>query len=109
MGININDALVELKPECRGGMEIAVLTNSVYYFIQSVFIIKSNGSYRLIATHNDELLIDETYHSGKGAKIAFLKLYWYRAWADGVKPTWTHFFPPEMEWIEKRTKLKKTA
>ena len=85
--------------------KISVLSNAVYYFFQRVFIVTENNSYRLIAIHNGEILVDEKYKTSKGAKIAFLKLYWYRAWQDGVKPEWTDFYTPDDEWLGDRFKL----
>lgn len=85
--------------------KVSVLSNAVYYFFQRVFIVTENNSYRLIAIHNGEILVDEKYKTSKGAKIAFLKLYWYRAWQDGVKPEWTDFYTPDEEWLENRFKL----
>lgn len=91
-------------------IEIASLSNSMNYFMNSVFILKENEGYRLLAFHNDLLLTDEMYKSAKGAKIAFLKLFWYRAWREDVKPEWTHFYIPDAEWLgEKLNNPKLTA
>lgn len=97
--------LVKLRLMPGKETRISVLSNSVYYFFQRVFIITENNSYRLIAIHNGEILVDDRYKTAKGAKIAFLKLYWYRAWQDGVKPQWTDFYTPDEEWLDGKFKL----
>lgn len=91
-------------PNPGNGVEVSVLANAVCYFVHNVFIVNQNGSYRLMVLHDNELLVDESYKTAKGAKIAFLKLYWYRAWQDAVKPDWTHFYRPEADWMEKLEK-----
>lgn len=78
-----------------GARRISLLTNGVYYFIETVFLLETVEGYRLIAIHGGKLLIDETYKTAKGARIAFLKFYGYKAWEEGVKPFWTPFYPPE--------------
>ncbi len=81
---------------------ITLLSNSVYYFLETVYIAKIAGQYRLIVLHDGELLTREEYDSVKGAKIAFLKLYSYKAWKAGVKPNWTHFYGPDFPgWLAK--------
>jgi hypothetical protein len=60
------------------------------------------GGYRLVVIHHGYLLTDETYKTPKGAKIAFLKFWNYKAWQEGVKPQWSHFYPPETKWLEKK-------
>ncbi|MCP4218433.1 MAG: hypothetical protein GY765_27605 [bacterium] len=89
-------------------IKISVLTNAVYYFMQYVFIVAQGGKYRLYVIHNKKLLVDETYKSAKGAKIAFLKMYWYKAWHDGVKPKWTHFYGPDDDWMGKYLSLQRS-
>lgn len=90
----------ENKPNLWGkGIKISSLSNSMNYFINNVFIVKDSGNFRLLAIHNNKRLMDEKYDSAKGAKIAFLKLFWYRAWSEQVKPQWTHFYTPDEEWL----------
>lgn len=100
---------LDLKVAPGDRVTVSVLSNAVYYFFQRVFILSYNGTFRLIAVHNGELLADEVYDTAKGAKIAFLKLYWYRAWQDDVKPQWTAFYAPDDEWLEGRFKLPESA
>ncbi len=97
--------------EAFGGRELKVstLSNAMNYFIQSVFILVEDGTYRLVAIHKDTVLTDECYKTAKGAKIAFLKLFWYRAWREGIKPEWTHFYVPEPHWLGSKLNTKKIA
>lgn len=99
------DPLVKLRSVPGERTKISILSNAVYFFFHRVFIISDSNTYRLIAIHNDELLADESYKTAKGAKIAFLKLYWYRAWKEGVKPQWTDFYTPDTEWLKERFKI----
>ena len=73
----------------------SLLVNSVYFFIETVFILETPDGYRLIAIHQGKLLLDKTYKTPKGAKVAFLKFFAYKRWEDGVKAQWTPFYPPE--------------
>ncbi len=75
--------------------QTSLLVNSVYFFIETVFILETPDDYRLIAIHKGTLLKDTTYKTPKGAKIAFLKFFGDKAFETGVKPNWTPFFPPE--------------
>ncbi len=81
------------------------LINSIYYFIEYVFIMTENEGYRLVAIHQGKLLTDETYKTAKGAKIAFLKFWKYRAWQQGVRPTWSHFYPPDSKWLKEKKEI----
>ena len=93
---------VELRQEEEIPIKISRLVNSIYYFIESVFIIAEKQGYRLVAIHQGNLLTDQTYKTAKGARIAFLKFWSYRVWRDGVKPKWSHFYPPDPKWLEKK-------
>lgn len=103
--MNNKEPLIELKVVPGEKVSVSIMSNAIYYFFHRVFIITENNSYRLIAIHNGEILVDETYKTAKGAKIAFLKLYWYRAWQEGVRPHWTDFYTPDEEWLRERFKL----
>ncbi|MCP4653733.1 MAG: hypothetical protein GY858_10195 [Candidatus Omnitrophica bacterium] len=99
---------VELRQENHSPVRISRLINSIYYFIENVFIASENESYRLVAVHHGNLLTNETYKTAKGARIAFFKFWSYRAWEEGVKPKWSRFYPPDPEWLEKQLKGKTT-
>ncbi|MCP5049596.1 MAG: hypothetical protein GY940_20670 [bacterium] len=84
--------------------KISVLTNSLDFFLGSVFMLRDNESYRLVVMHNERVLIDEPYKTAKGAKIAFYRFCRYRVWKEGVKPRWTPFYNPDVESIEDVTR-----
>lgn len=90
---------VELGQKDEKPIQISLLVNSIYYFIESVFIMAVNKGYRLVAIHQGRLLTDEIYKTARGARIAFLKLYGNKAWRNGVKAEWSRFYPPEPEWF----------
>ena len=93
---------LRVKPVQEPVLKISRLINSIYYFIEFVFIIAENEGYRLVAIHQGKLLTDRTYKTAKGARIAFLKFWNYRAWKGGVKVKWSHFFPPDPKWLKKK-------
>lgn len=97
-----HDLSPELKLKPGEQIKISVLGNAVYFFFYRVFIIAESKGYRLIAVNKGELMVDEKYRTAKGAKIAFLKLYWYQVWQDGVKPYWTDFYTPDEDWLGER-------
>lgn len=74
---------------------VSVLTNAIYFFLGSAFIIKSGGYYRLVVMHNGRLLVDEVYNTVRGSKIAFFRFCQDRLWKQGVKPCWSDFFNPD--------------
>ncbi len=71
--------------------KISVLQNSLYYFLQHVFIITANDDSRLVVIHNNRLLTDCHYKTLKGARIAFQKKYQNKPWKNGVKAEWSYF------------------
>ena len=82
---------------------IAVLMNSVYYFLQHVFIIVSQEDYRLVVLHNNRILTDSHYETMRGAKIAFYKLYNQKAWEAGVRANWSHIYNPDRDWLDAKS------
>ncbi len=93
---------VELRQEGETPTKMSRLVNSIYYFIEFVFIIAENSGYRLVAIHQGKLLTNQTYKTAKGARIAFLKFWNYRAWKEGVKPKWSQFYLPDAKWLKKK-------
>ncbi len=83
---------------------ISMLINSIHYFIQCVFILDFDDHYRLVALHNGKVLIDASYETLRGAKIAFAKMYGYKAWSEETKAKWSHFYDPDTRWLEAKTK-----
>jgi hypothetical protein len=80
--------------------EISLLVNAIDYFLESVFIMCYKGEYRLIVMHNGRVLVDESYHTARGSKIAFYRFCRNRVWKEGVKPRWSPFFNPDIEAID---------
>ena len=84
--------------------EISILINSIFYFINSVFIIRNNDAYRLVAIHKGKLLIDNPYKTLRGAKIAFARLFGKRGWKEDLKANWSIFYKPDARWLKEKRK-----
>jgi len=80
--------------------EICILINSVFYLVDSVFIIRKKGYYCLVVRHKGKLLMDKTFKTLRGAKIAFSKLFKHRNWRENVKAEWSLLFEPDIHWLE---------
>lgn len=83
---------------------ISFLINSVFYFLSSAFIISENSQYRLIVIHNGKILYDNIYSSLRGTRIAFQKLFAGNTWREEVKCVWSHFYDPDVKWLEAKLK-----
>jgi len=83
------------KEEDKKIRRISLLVNSVFFFIETVFILETMNGYRLIVIHQRKLVTDKTYKTPNGAKIAFMKFFAYKRWEEGVKAQWTPFYPPD--------------
>ena len=110
--LQLETCLQRKKDENKKPRRISLLLNSVYFFIETVFILETSDGYRLIAIHKDKLLTDETYKTyktPKGAKIAFIQFFGEKAFEKGVKPNWTPFYPPDEDYgpLQKLEKLVK--
>lgn len=84
--------------------KISMLVNSVYYFIECVYILILHDHYRLVALHNGRVLTNKTYKTIRGAKIAFSKLYRKKVWKEEIKAEWSHFYDPDADWLEEKIK-----
>jgi hypothetical protein len=80
---------------------ISTLVNSVLYFLDSAVIIMDKNHYRLVVCHNKQILTDQGYKTLRGAKIAFSKLFQYKAFLNS-KAEWSHLYPPEQEWLDNK-------
>ncbi|MCP4146118.1 MAG: hypothetical protein GY757_00070 [bacterium] len=102
---------LEVKPKANQKEEIptriSLLINSIYFFIESVLIVEQKNLFRLLAIHQNRILVDETYKTAKGAKIAFLKFFSYKGWRDGTRADWSPFYPPNSKWLNSRVPAKK--
>ena len=81
---------------------ITLLSNSAHYFLESVFIIQTAESCRLVVYLKGRRLTDKCYKTMKGARIAFTRLYRNYAYNDTVLPEWTHFYHPQKLWLKER-------
>jgi hypothetical protein len=79
---------------------ISRLINSVYFFIDCVYILQSKDKYRLVALHYGRVLCDKYYHTLRGCRIAFDKMFKHKAWREEVKANWSHFYDPDKSWLE---------
>ena len=88
---------VRREPDSR--LKACALINSIQFFIEYVFIIKSGDRYRLVVKNNGTILTDNYYNDVQDAKIAFLKLYGHQSWSKKVRTQWSDFFEPDSEWM----------
>lgn len=91
------------------GKSVAVLLNSVYYFLQHVFIIIGEDGYRLVVLHNNRILTDSHYDTMRGAKIAFYKMYNRKAWKMGIRANWSRSYNPDRNWLEEKHRMLQTG
>jgi hypothetical protein len=101
---SLSKATSSRKANPSGATEICVLTNSIFYFINSVFIIWTNNHYQLVANHKGKLLINRRYRSLRGAKIAFSKLFGHRGWKEDLAANWSVFYKPDARWLREKSK-----
>ena len=83
-------------------VEISRLINSMFYYIDCVFIIKLKNKYRLAALHKKRVLCDCYFLSAEECQIAFDKLFKDKAWFEEVKANWSQFYQPDQEWLAKK-------
>jgi len=102
--------VLDLKPHIGGQVKleepempvISFLLNCYYYFFQCVFIVKDGLGYRLVVNHRGRVLTNRDYRTLRGAKAAFTRLYGDKAWQKDTKSIWSHFYPPEKQWLKKK-------
>jgi len=96
-----------LADEHRQGISptLMILINSVYYFLECVYILAQKNHYQLVVIHNGRVLTYRDYKTQKGAKIAFQKLYREKAWKEGVKADWTHPYQVDQQWFKEKDDL----
>ncbi len=95
---------IETRIEEKNEAKIILLTNSIHYSLEYVFITFEEESYRLVVNRDGELVTDENYKTLKGAKIAFLKFHGLWAINEKIRPKWSHIYTPDNEWLEQRLK-----
>jgi len=84
-------------PGKRGKIKsLCELKNSFKYNLRNVLILNYGDYYRLIVINDNVLLMDESYKTAKGAKIAFMKKFSQRKFKhlkNRVCPKWSTFSP----------------
>jgi hypothetical protein len=81
---------------------ISILINSIHYFIECVYILRSKNKYRLVVLQHSRVLLDKEYPTANGGRIAFARLFKYKAWDETIKAKWSHFYDPEKEWLDEK-------
>ena len=81
---------------------ISRLINSVYFFIDCVYILQSKDKFRLVALHHGRVLWDKYYSTPRNCRIAFDKLFKDKAWNEEIKAEWSHFYDPDIRWLEEK-------
>jgi hypothetical protein len=81
---------------------ISILINSIHYFIDCVYILRSKNKYRLVVLQHSRVLLDKEYPTANGGRIAFTRLFKYKAWDETIKAKWSHFYDPEKEWLDEK-------
>lgn len=81
--------------------KIKRLINSILYGIEVSFIMILEDGYRLIAIQKNHVLIDQTYKTERGAKIAFTKFTSNDKMTETIeiKPAWSAAYSPDHNWI----------
>ena len=114
MGSFNSNTVMEINPELKQQPTVhqefiteekpmnTMLINSVYYFIQCVFILKIKGRYRLVALHDNKVLYDQYYTTLRGGRIAFQKLFKDNALSGEIKAEWSHLYYPDRQWLRKK-------
>ena len=77
---------------------ISELKNSFKYKIRNALILCYGDYYQLIVINKNVLLMDESYKTAKGAKIAFMRKFSHRIFKhlkNRVRPEWSKFLTIE--------------
>jgi hypothetical protein len=91
-----------IDPATKNDVTISMLINSIYYFIECVFILRSKNKYRLVALQHSRVLMDKEYPTENGCRIAFARFFKNKAWDETIKPEWSHFYDPDKDWFEEK-------
>jgi hypothetical protein len=83
-------------------IEISMLINSVHYFVDCAFIARLKNKYHLVAFFHSQVLFDKYYPTERGCRNAFQKMFKGKAWSEEVKADWTHYYPPDRDWLEEK-------
>ncbi len=84
------------------------LNNSIYFAVDTVFILSRGEAYRLIVIHAGRVLKDTEYRTLRGAKIAFIRCYRKGAFGLGrtkIEAEWSHSYSPDQDWLNPKIEL----
>jgi hypothetical protein len=101
--------MISKKDRCKKNnqpIKISRLENSVYYFLDYVFIVEEEDSFRLLVIHRGKVLTDKLYPTLRGARIAFRHIYEGKAWSKDLKARWSNFYQPDKRWLNSKLKTK---
>ena len=103
--------ITQITDNRRVSVNISRLLNSIFYSIATCFIMtmKEGDCYRLLAIHGETVLIDKSFRTLRGARIAFTKQFQNLAWNDDVVAEWSHFYQPDRDWIDKMLSITENA
>ena len=93
------------RHKSKNEITISRLSNSIYYFLDYVFIIFSEKEYRLVILHHDLVIMDAYYNTLRGAKIAFAKFFSEKTWEENVQPQWSQTYQPDHDWLEEKLEI----
>ena len=91
-----------INPVINDETTISMLINSIYYFIECVFIQRAQNKYRLVVLQHSRVLLDQCYPSEKGCHIAFGRIFKDKAWDETIKAEWSHFYDPDKKWLQEK-------
>lgn len=87
---------------------ISILLNSLYFFLHDVIVLKEGKNYKLIVKHNDEFIVEKNYKTLRGAKIAFSKMFQYKAVDEEHSYLhWSPLYSPEPSWLAAKLSVEK--
>lgn len=95
--ITIQNSMLLIGDLERKEVQVSILINSAYYFLNCVVIILEQGYYRLIAVKRGVVLTDKDYKTARGARIAFSKMFKPHAKEKGAQ--WGVFYRPDPDWF----------
>jgi len=97
-GLTLELQTTQLREKEIDVPKVSILTNSMNYLKENVFITQAEDGFRLFVIHTGELLFESQYLTPSGAKIAFLNEFGDSVYPSEVIPKWTPFLPPGPDW-----------
>jgi len=97
---------LDQKKEIEIENTISLLINSIYYFLEFVFIIASEGDYRLFVLNDNHVILDKHYKTFEDARMAFKRYFSARAYKKWNNAEWSHFYPVDKKWLRDKLNHK---